>query len=192
MATDSRDTPPHDPGPGRAAPLPPLPGEHHVCPSCPLTYAALSLPAARGIIATIPQRVRDTAADVPEPAVRQRPRPDTWSVLEYVCHLRDVYVTSTIRLYRVRTEDSPQLEPMLNDLRARRFRYHTLELGAVLGELDNTVAGFLEETERVRPGGWDRVASRLPGEVRTARWLVRHAAHEGVHHLDDIRTLART
>jgi hypothetical protein len=29
----------------------------------------------------------------------------------------------------------------------------------------------------------------LPGEQRSARWLVRQAMHEGVHHLADIRTV---
>lgn len=33
---------------------------------------------------------------------------------------------------------------------------------------------------------WDRLVTRLPGEHRTARWLVRQAMHEGQHHLDDI------
>jgi hypothetical protein len=36
---------------------------------------------------------------------------------------------------------------------------------------------------------WDRIATRLPGEDRTARWLVRQAMHEGVHHLGDIRRI---
>jgi hypothetical protein len=29
----------------------------------------------------------------------------------------------------------------------------------------------------------------LPGEERTARWLVRQAMHEGVHHLGDIHRI---
>jgi hypothetical protein len=111
-------------------------------------------------------------------------------VLEYLCHLRDVYATSTIRLHRVRTEDSPVLEPMLNDLRARRFRYGERDPVAVLDELGAAVAGFLDETRRVTGPDWDRTATRLPGERRTARWLVRHAAHEGVHHLRDVDAVA--
>jgi uncharacterized damage-inducible protein DinB len=139
----------------------------------------------------VPARTRAAALAVPEPAVRRQPSPGTWSVLEYVCHLRDVYVSSTIRLHRTRTEDVPVLEPMLNDLRARRFRYNELDLGAVLDELTAAVAGFLDESRRVAGSDWERTATRLPGERRTARWLVRHAAHEGVHHLGDIAAVAR-
>jgi hypothetical protein len=89
----------------------------------------------------------------------------------------------------VRTEDRPQLEPMLNDLRARRFRYNERDLAPVLAELADAAAGFVDEVDRVRPGGWGRTATRLPGEERTALWLVRHAAHEGLHHVGDIEEL---
>ncbi|MDA3664686.1 hypothetical protein PFJ02_22105 [Mycobacterium xenopi] len=52
-------------------------------------------------------------------------------MIEYVCHLRDVYLTYTIRLHRARTEERPTLEPTLNDLRARRFRYNDRDLTAI-------------------------------------------------------------
>lgn len=103
--------------------------------------------------------------------------------------MRDVYASYTIRLHRTRTEDRPALEPMLNDLRARRFRYNERDVVPILDELDATAAGFCEEIARTGPQDWDRVATRLPGEQRSARWLVRQAMHEGLHHLADIRTV---
>ncbi|MEO9199860.1 MAG: DinB family protein [Antricoccus sp.] len=127
---------------------------------------------------------------VPLAARRMRPASERWSVIEYVCHLRDVYATYTIRLHRARTEDRPVLEPMLNDLRARRFRYNERDVDAVLDELEAAAAGFCDEVARNRPDQWDRLVSRLPGEDRTARWLVRQAMHEGQHHLADIRITA--
>jgi Mycothiol maleylpyruvate isomerase N-terminal domain len=112
-------------------------------------------------------------------------------VLEYVCHLRDVYVTSTIRLYRVRTEDRPLLEPMFNELRAARFSYNRRDLPAVLDELADANEGLRAEVSRVHGDQWDREGTRLPGETRTARWLLRQAMHEGVHHLRDIAEVRR-
>ncbi|HEV7207290.1 MAG TPA: hypothetical protein VGN54_00975, partial [Mycobacteriales bacterium] len=38
--------------------------------------------------------------EISPPARRRRPSPEVWSVAEYGCHLRDVYVTYTIRLHR--------------------------------------------------------------------------------------------
>ena len=113
-----------------------------------------------------------------------RPDPATWSVVEYACHLRDVFATFTIRLHRTSTEDDPALEPMFADLRAVRFRYNDADLDVVLGELDTYVAGFLDEIAATTD--WDRTATRRRDELRTARWLVRHALHEARHHTRDI------
>lgn len=145
---------------------------------------------AVGVIRELPAAVQETVRSVPVQAHRVRPEPDRWSVTEYVCHLRDVYITYTIRLHRARTEDLPVLEPMLNDLRVRRFRYNERDVDAVLDELGAAAAGFCEEVAHTRPEHWHRLVTRLPGEVRTARWLVRQAMHEGRHHLDDVRDTA--
>ena len=169
--------------------LPPLAAEDHACRHCALFYPQITPDHALKVIRGIPASVRDAVISIPAELRRQRPAPTVWSVTEYVCHLRDVYVTYTVRLYRTRTEDRPALEPMLNDLRAARFRYNELAVGAVLDELAVTAAGFCDETTHTRSGDWDRLAIRLPGEARTARWLVRQAMHEGVHHLNDIRTV---
>lgn len=171
-------------------PLPPLVGEDHRCDECDMSYLDLSIADADRVLAGIPERARAALQDVPEQRLRGRPDPDTWSIAEYACHLRDVYMTFTIRLHRVRVEDAPVLEPMFNDLRPRRFRYDEADVAAVLDELTAYVAGFRDEVARVADDEWDRVGSRLPGEVRTARWLVRQATHEGVHHIDDITAIA--
>jgi DinB superfamily len=170
-------------------PVPPLAAEDHVCVGCGIDYAALTLAGAERLVAGVPERVRALVRGVPEARCRRRPRPDTWSVVEYLCHLRDLYATSTIRLHRVRTEDGPIFEPMLNDLRARRFRYRERDLGNVLDEIAANVAGFREEMAKVSEDGWDRVGTRRADETRTARWIVRQSAHEGVHHGRDIEAV---
>lgn len=165
--------------------MPPLAAEDYVCAACGIDFARVSVADAVAVIGSVPGRAREAVSAAPEQVRRLRPRADRWSVIEYVCHLRDVYATYTIRLHRGRTEDEPVLEPMLNDLRARRFRYNERNVDAVLDELGATAAGFCEEVARMEQ--WDRLVTRLPGEYRTARWLVRQAMHEGQHHLDDIR-----
>ena len=166
--------------------IPPLPGESHTCVDCRLAYSEVDVASAVELISKIPSRVRAVIAATPSGRLSHRPAAGGWSVTEYACHLRDVYVTSTIRLHRARTEDRPVLEPMLNDLRARRFRYNDANIDAVLDELASAVDGCIEEVGRFGPADWQRVVTRLPGEYRTALWLVRHAAHEGVHHVADI------
>jgi DinB family protein len=172
-----------------AAGLPPLAGEHHTCPECGMSYADTALPAAVPALRAAAAQVRAAALAVRPEYRRVRPEPATWSIVEYTCHVRDVFATFTIRLHRTSTEDAPALEPLFADLRAERFRYNEHNLDAVLDELDAHIAGFLEEIAATTE--WDRVASRRPEEVRTARWLVRHALHEARHHSQDIAAVGR-
>jgi len=169
--------------------LPPLAAEDHACDVCALVYAETPIDDAVSAIKDLPGAVREAVHAIPPTMRRVRPSPGAWSVTEYVCHLRDVYVSFTTRLHRVRTEHQPALEPMFNDLRVRRFRYNDCDLAATLEELAAAAAGFCEEVARMGEHDWDRVGTRLPGEQRTARWLVRQAMHEGVHHLADIRRI---
>jgi hypothetical protein len=169
--------------------LPPLAAEDHVCASCAMAFLDLSVGDAREIAAAVPARTRAAVLAVDPARWHGRPREDVWSVAEYVCHLRDVAIAFTIRLHRTRTEDRPALEPVYNDLRARRFRYDRHDVEAVLDELDLVTPGLLDEVARYSPTDWDRVATRLPDEERTGRWLLRQAAHEGVHHVADIVAL---
>lgn len=169
--------------------LPPLAGEDHVCESCGIAYTDISIADAVEVITNLPDALREAVFSIPAAARRARPSPQEWSVNEYVCHLRDVYMTSALRLHRIRTENRPAVEPLFNDLRARRFRYSERDPATVLDELEAAIAGFGEEVALTAGQQWDRIGTRRPGEPRTARWFVRQAMHEGVHHLADIRRI---
>jgi hypothetical protein len=103
------------------------------------------MPDATAVITAMPADAATAVAAVDSAELRVRPEPATWSVIEYLCHLRDVAITTTIRLHRARTEDRPALEPMLNDLRARRFRYADADPHATLAELGRIVGGVSDE-----------------------------------------------
>ena len=167
--------------------LPALAAEDYVCATCDLDFASVAVLDALSAMSTLARDVGDLVVEVPDNQLRRRPSPAIWSVIEYVCHLRDVYATYTIRLHRARTEHSPAVEPMFSDLRAVRFRYAHSPLAPVLDELDDHVSGFLDEAAIFGAEDWQRTVSRRPEEVRTAGWLVRQALHEGRHHLTDIR-----
>jgi hypothetical protein len=160
-----------------------------VCHACTMDYAATGLEDVLRGLSRVPDEVAAAATAVPMTVRAVRPKPRTWSVIEYACHVRDVYASYTIRLFRTRTEQRPVLEPMLNDLRAVRFRYRDRQLGPVLDELAAHLAGFCDEIDRTT--NWTRTATRLPAEERSALWLVRQALHEGRHHTGDIEAVGR-
>lgn len=173
-------------------PVPTVMAEDYVCRQCALSYSEVSVQRAIDVVGSVAELVSDAVAQIPDQYWNRRPNAGGWSIAEYVCHVRDVYITYTIRLHRSRTEDRPTIEPMLNDLRAQRFRYNDCDVRAVLREIEAAAAGFCEEASQLRPEDWSRTVSRLPGEQRTALWLARQAMHEGVHHVHDIRRAGRS
>ncbi len=170
--------------------LPTLAQEDHVCASCGLTYHDVTVEEIPDRLRAEAARIRDVAERLTPHALTHRPDERTWSALEYLCHVRDVFVASTIRLYRARKETQPQIEPVFNDLRVVRFRYNEADLRGVLHEMDAALLGLIDEMARV--ADWDRTFSRQPGEERTVRWLVRQALHEAMHHAADMLAGARS
>ena len=132
--------------------LPPLAAEDYTCDICALIYSEITIDDALGVIAGLPGTVREVVSAIPPEACRAQGR-QACAVAEYLCHLRDVYISYTIRLHRIRAEDRPALEPMFNDLRARRFRYNHCDINATLDELSAAVAGFCEQIAGTEESG---------------------------------------
>jgi len=168
------------------ATVPPFPPEDHVCAGCELSYADLTPPAAIELIRSYPARYRGCLEHLPDPVLRRRPDPQTWSALEYACHVRDVYGVYHCRISSALTRDDPVLAPMHNDERAKREGYNRQDLTDVLDTLRRNIDRFVALANEIGADQWNRTASRLPGERRTVAWMVRQAAHEGLHHLRDI------
>lgn len=169
--------------------IPPFPPEHHVCADCGLSYVDLTAPAAVAMVRTYPARYRRYLQGLPCPVLRRRPGPRTWSALEHSCHVRDIYHVYHGRVVRALTEADPVLAPMRNEERAERTGYNQQNLADVLGALKRNANRFAELAEEISVDQLGRTATRLPGERRSVLWLVRQAAHEGLHHLHDIAAL---
>jgi len=168
--------------------LPILAEEGHVCVSCGLAYEDVAIGDIPDRLRVVTTEIRELISGLTAAQLTRRPDEQTWSALEYLCHVRDVYVASTIRLYRARKESTPQIEPVFNDLRVLRFRYNEADVHGVLHEMGLALAGLVDEIART--SDWDRTFTRQPGEERTAGWLVRQALHEAMHHGADMRSSA--
>ncbi|HEU5334305.1 MAG TPA: DinB family protein [Actinocrinis sp.] len=172
------------------AAVPPLATEQHVCESCHFTYTEIAPGDALALLEGFPRRYRAAASALTDADLHRRPDPETWSVLEYLCHVRDVYSVHIDRVTRALAEDNPLVDAMNNDARAERGDYNGQDVAQVLGDLERNAARFAELVETVTPDQWPRLMTRRPSEERTVLWLIRHAAHEGVHHLHDIDRIA--
>jgi hypothetical protein len=146
--------------------LPPWPGADGVCAQCGFVYADIELSQVPDTLRVLVTGIRSAVTGRTARQLSRRPSPPVWSAIEYLCHLRDVYEVTTLRLYRARVEDRPLVEPMFNDVRAQRFRYSEREAAPVLDELNAAALGCIDEMARVRD--WQRNVMRQPGEERTA------------------------
>ena len=126
--------------------------------------------------------------------VRERPDASTWSALEYACHVRDVFDIYALRLQTTLVENTPTLESMGRDERAKRDRYNEQDPTTVADELASRADRLAGVVEGVDAADWERTAIHPYPEPapRTLLWMARHVVHEGSHHLLDIGRVLRT
>jgi hypothetical protein len=123
------------------------------------------------------------------PDLTRRPAPDTWSPLEYACHVRDVLLVQRERVLLARREDRPSLVPMGRDVRVEHDGYNEQSPVDVARQLRDAAALFAGVLERLDDSAWKRqVNYNFPAPaVRDLRWLAVHTEHEVRHHLADVR-----
>lgn len=153
------------------------------CRECGVDASAWEIP-------DLVQLVHDSALSfgeaLREPGATVRSRPDTWSVLEYVCHVRDVHRTMARRLQLMLTEDDPVFENWDQDATAVEERYgeqDPVDVDVELVEAAGHVAGLYAG---VTPDQYDRPGRRSNGSVFTVRTLGRYHVHDVLHHLHDV------
>ncbi len=119
----------------------------------------------------------------------RRRRADTWSPLEYGCHLRDVLLVQRERVLEARRVVTPGFSPMGRDERVEHDGYADQDPGDVVRQLGDAAALFANVLARLGPGDWDRtVLYNYPQPAeRPLRWVAVHTVHEVVHHTLDIR-----
>jgi hypothetical protein len=121
--------------------------------------------------------------------LRRRPEPETWSPLEYGCHVRDVLLVQRERVLAARRVDRPSFDVMGRDERVEHDGYADQEPGDVARQLTDAGRLFANVVSRLGPEDWERTALYPypePSE-RSLRWVAIHSLHEVRHHLLDVR-----
>jgi len=118
--------------------------------------------------------------------VRERPRPDVWSTLEYACHLRDVGRIFGERLRLMLDEDGPRFPNWDQDETAQVDRYDQQDPVVVAVEMAVSLGALADAYDAVLPDQWDRPGHRSNGATFTVESLGRYMVHDLVHHVWDI------
>jgi uncharacterized damage-inducible protein DinB len=126
---------------------------------------------------------------VSDEVLRRRPTPEKWSMLEILCHLRDVEFLFVERYGKMANHERPQLRMIHPDELAERLKYNADNPVAVLREFQGLRAQTVLVLSALAQQGWERVGLHPKrGEFSIAAHAVMHVTHDA-NHVERLRAL---
>ncbi len=159
--------------------------QHEPCPQCGVDASAVAvddLPAAVSVEAQAWELLLHGDDD----ALRTRPDAETWSPLEYGCHVRDVLSVMGDRVVVALVEDAPEFGWWDHEAAADDEHYNEQDPRAVAGDLAANAARLAGVLALVEGDEWERSGTRRGTEPFTVAGLGRFALHEAAHHRWDV------
>ena len=153
------------------------------CPECGFAAGDYSR-------ASIGDEVRSAASawtsELSRPDATIRIRADRWSVLEYACHVRDVFRIFHQRLHLMLTEDDPAFPDWDQDETATTDCYELQEPAVVGIELLDAAEVLGDRFDAVVGAQWERTGRRSDGSTFSVATLGTYMIHDPIHHLWDV------
>jgi hypothetical protein len=158
------------------------------CDDCGFVYDLELASTAADEIVDLAGRMASIIRDREPSAVKQRADPQTWSVLEYGCHVRDVLLVQRERVLLALRVDQPDVVPMGRDERVEADGYNEQRQADVARQLEDAALLFTGVLRRLDARSWDRtLIYNYPSPApRSVRWVAVHTLHEVMHHLGDV------
>jgi hypothetical protein len=158
------------------------------CEQCGFVYDEADAPLAAARIGELAAGIARTLTTTDRSLLATRPAPETWSALEYGCHVRDLLLVQRERVLRMRRELRPAPSAMGREERAEHDGYADQDPTDVARQLTDAAAMFTRALDRMPDADWDRtILYRWPvQQERTMRWVAVHTVHELQHHTGDI------
>lgn len=150
------------------------------CPECGFDATSLT---DEGIAPAVRSSARAWRAVVDD---TRRPQPQTWSPLEYACHVRDVHVLFRGRLELMLAGDDPEFANWDQDETALASRYGEQDPARVAQELEDAADQMADALAAVDGAQWTRSGRRGDGSSFTVSTLARYYLHDVVHHQHDV------
>ena len=142
-------------------------------------------------VATTGERLRATIptwqARLTAPDATTRPSPQTWSPVEYACHVRDVCELFRMRLGLMLAEDGARFANWDQDETAVADRYWEADPVHVGEQIVAGADGAAQVFARPQGADWDRPGIRSNGSAFTVESLGAYFLHDLVHHEWDVR-----
>ena len=153
------------------------------CDECGFDGAEWTDDAATAAIADLPSRWRRATEGLADNEAGRRPMPDTWSIVEYVDHVREVLFGMRFLL------DSAASDPGANLGASPEPHFHPqpreLDLPRALGGVEREARSLADHLAGLSRESWSHSVI-VDGEALDAGWVCRHAVHDATHHLMDV------
>ncbi len=154
------------------------------CPDCGFDgpeFRAVDTPAAvRALAREFP------AALLAHTSPSTRPDDNTWSPVEYACHVRDVFRLYEYRLGLMLDQDSPTFPNWDQDETAIAERYGEQDPAIVANELAVAGESLAVAFDRVHDDQWQRTGHRSDNKNFTVETFAIYMVHDPAHHYWDI------
>jgi DinB superfamily len=161
------------------------------CDECGYSYDTIARDDIPDALRVMAPRYGAVLGALDDDVLRAHPLSETWSALEYACHVRDVFRVQRERVLLALAEDQPSFASMRREERVVEERYNEQQPTEVAREIAEAADAIAAELEALDDRGWERtgIYNWPTTRVRTVEWIGRHTIHEGEHHLQDIDRL---
>ena len=156
------------------------------CDECGFDGSDWTDDAAVDAISTLGDRWFEAVAQLSDEDATKRPIENTWSIGEYVDHVREVLFA--MRFVLGVAAENPGTD--LGDPPASEFSPEAkqVDLEVALRLLRDEAEQLVLAFRGLPRESWSAVV-RFEGEDHDAHWICRHAVHDATHHLGDVERL---
>ncbi|HTX52559.1 MAG TPA: DinB family protein [Candidatus Baltobacteraceae bacterium] len=126
---------------------------------------------------------------VPDEILRRKPAPEKWSMLELVCHLRDVEEFFVERYAKIANHDRPALRGIKQDELAAKLHYNEDDPARVVKEFQAQRADSLAILQALAHQSWQREGMHPTRGAVTIAWTAERAVEHDRNHLRQIQEL---
>ena len=149
-----------------------------------------SFAKAAASLGAMPAKVKEIVAAVPQASWRSQPARGGFSLVEHVCHLRDIDGDGyRVRLERMLTEQHPTLPDLDGDALARERVYQSADLATALASFTATRLAVVARLAKLSPEERRRTGLMAGTTDITVEGLVAIMTAHDSEHLDQLNDL---
>lgn len=145
------------------------------------------------ILRATPAKLKAATKGIPRAVLLWTPAPGKWSILEIVCHLRDMERDAYLARYRrILAEENPALPDVDGDRYSLENDYRSQKLGEALRDWTRLRRETLKLLSKLKRDEWDRAGvHETAGRLTLADFVRRQAVGNDEAHLGQIEAIPR-